>query len=188
MASTRRVRVVLRIPPQLAVKYERLGQQFGYTRSELYRLALDHAYPAMAKWCERGTGALDGATGDLLGSSDSASASASSLTPLGRLSALAGTLVSTDPVPDLARVRAQLFAKADSLGLSRMQSEPYVDVLVAEVARSSQRAAAKSARSGQRPRSRAGAAPLLPTSSPTADDDSDSDLDPSSLSTVPELD
>ena len=193
MSTVRRVRVVVRISPQIALKYEQLAQRFGYTRSELYRLGLDHGLAPVTKWCQRSSGDF----GELLDQSldpsidSDASLDAAPQTPIGRLAVFAQALVASDFAADGPRVREALLAEAETVGLSRTQAEPYVHALASDVVRSARRrASGRGARSGarsQRPPARGSGGPVSGSSSrePSRMVTGSSS---SSLDDVPELD
>lgn len=185
MPATRFVRLVVRVPPTIPVKYQQLADRFGYTRSELYRVALDQNLPAVARWCERSATVLDGDLSSLVADAESPGARGFSSTgSLAHLTTYAKTLVSQSPTEDVLELKRLLRVKADDLGLSRAQSDPYVEVLAVGVLQLKARAARTSKRS-----SSPSGDPSSATPNSSSDDarSSESDLD-SDLHDVPELD
>lgn len=176
MAKTRSVRVVVRLAPRTVLRYEQLAQQFGYTRSELYRVGLEHGFASVKRWCERARDpellfAAAVSPGGQTSSPEPTRPSRSLLsaeTPIAQLAAFAGNLVAQSA--SVADVRQVLLAKADELGLSRAQADPYVDALAVDVARAFATAADGTARS----RRAGGSSPeAVPTSSGDHDPPSD---------------
>ena len=187
MPATRFVRIAFRLPPTIPLKYQQLAQRYGYTRSDLYRLGLEHGFAAVQRWCERSTDVLDlpslsGGAPDLssaLAGPDSQDGrGSSSETPLSRLARFAKTLVGSESAKDVSQLKRQLVGKADALGLSRVQSDPYVDVLATGVFQQSARRIASSKRSQSNRVS-----PSTASETPVVAADVDPDL-----SDVPELD
>ena len=184
MPATRFVRLVVRVPPTIPIKYQQLADRFGYTRSELYRVALEQNMPAVARWCERSATVLDADLSSLVVDADSPGTRGFSSTgSLAHLATYAKTLVgqsSTEDVPELKRL---LRVKADELGLSRAQSDPYVEVLAVGVLQLKARAARTSKRSSSQ-----SGVPSSVTSNPSSDDGPSASDPDSDLHDVPELD
>ena len=53
MAREPKIRLVAFIPSTLAEQYTALSKQSGLSRSELVRMALQHAHRSIAVWCEK---------------------------------------------------------------------------------------------------------------------------------------
>lgn len=196
MAKHRRVRVVVRLAPRTVLRYEQLADKFGYSRSELYRVGLEQAFGAVQKWCERARDPdllfADAVSGPADSQAQPASppprSGVSAGTPIARLAAFAGTLV--EEAGDVATVRTALLEKADELGLSRAQADPYVDALAADVARASSVTADTPARSRRAARARRASAdsPSSPATVPPASESSTAVPSPDLGVEVPELD
>ena len=187
MSRSRLVKVVIRVSPQLALKYEQLAQRFGYTRTELYRLGLDHGLSSVTKWCDRSSGDFgELAEQSLNPSIDSdTSLALESQTPLGRLAIFAQSLVASDFAADRSRVSQELLDRAETVGLSRTQAEPYVHALASDVVRSASRGRAARGRQSGTGSSRSSVRRVAPSAASSPSDPTSSS---SSLDDVPELD
>ena len=171
------------LPPQLVLQFENLAGRYGYSRSELIRLAVERGYPAVKKWCGEsdfvGVAGLGAAGGDLQASADASSVPSGSgssaaaegfASPVAALSRYAGGLIGKPEARDYPALRGLVAAHAADVGLSAQQAAPYVDVLARDVFHRSAEladagtAAPAGARGGRRGRTSSAAPPAAPRS------------------------
>ena len=129
MAREPKIRLVAFIPLTLADQYTALSKQFGLSRSELIRMALQRSHRSIAVWCEKHRDEFLGEQEGISGSGSDRS-DAPSVSPVVQLTKYCGVLVEQDPDLGPDQVRAMALAQAAVVGVGSEQSEELVsDVL-----------------------------------------------------------
>ena len=139
MVRRKKVRMVVLVRPELLTKYRDLARQFGVSRNDLCRYALEHGYHATATWCRR--------QHDVFAQDDrqflvnppgpdppaSGGAPASTAVPLDdALRRYAQVVVRQESALVPQTFRTLLLAQAAVLGLPGPAAEPLVEAIVAE--------------------------------------------------------
>lgn len=140
MTRTKKVRMVVLVRPELLAKYRTLATQYGVSRNDLCRYALEHGYQATVTWCRRQHEVLAHDDRQYLlnlpgGASPPASSSSAAAAPVPVGTALrryAEVVVRQEAALTADGFRTLLSSQALVLGLSGPGADPVVDSIVAE--------------------------------------------------------
>ena len=140
MTRMKKVRMVVLVRPELLDKYRTLAAQYGVSRNDLCRYALEHGYQATVAWCRRQHEILAHDDRQYLlnlpgGASPTASSSSAgaAAVPVGTaLRRYAEVVVRQEAELTADGFRTLLSSQALVLGLSGPAAEPVVEAVVAE--------------------------------------------------------
>ena len=125
MSRQAKVRVVAFVSSAIADQYAKLSREFGISRSELYRTALQRGYRPIAAWCEKTRLTFVGDEGGSV-SSGSGRKGSQVASPVAQLSEYCRVLVEQEPDLGVDRVRAMAKAHATVLGVSPAKADEFV--------------------------------------------------------------
>ena len=137
MARQKLVRLVANVPPWLVLRFTKLSEEYGVSRSELYRLTLERGFPATKAWVEKryaevrhGLAGRDSPSA-LARMGAASGGSTVNRSPVEALTAFADALIMNSQSMDAVQFERMLVAQAAVLGLTGPTSRGIIEQLVA---------------------------------------------------------
>ena len=133
MARESKIRVVAFISSSLFQQYTALSDEFGLSRSELFRMALTRSHRSIALWCAKHREEFSvESRGSVASTSESTSdrRSAPTPSPVAQLTGYCRVLVDQDPDLGVEQVRTMALAQSVVVGVPSEEAEEVVTDLL----------------------------------------------------------